>query len=413
MKVLWIALVWPETTSSAAGVRTTQLLQALKNNGFEVEVSSPCRLNEHEEKLRDLGFKTASFKPNDSSFDEYIKNLNPEIVFFDRFMAEEQFGWRVREQAPEALRVLDTIDLHSLRRARQKELKAYGSKLPLELSAKNMLSDDTVRELSSIYRSDLSFIISDYELSLLTDYYNVPANLLELNRFSYAARGDLKGFEERKNFVAIGNFNHEPNADSYRLLQKTIWPEIRKRLPEAELHIYGAYPSEEIKNLNNPKSGFLVKGWTEDSLETLSNYRVNLAPLRFGAGIKGKVSDGWTVGTPCIGTSIAKEGMIGNLDFGGSIADDWSEFSEKAVTLYGDEVLWIKAQEKGLKVIKQLYNPEENIKSVLDAIQIAITNKESKRLKNFVGSMLWHNQHRSTEYFSRWIEAKNRASLVL
>jgi hypothetical protein len=105
--------------------------------------------------------------------------------------------------------------------------------------------------------------------------------------------------------------------------------------------------------------------------------------------------------------------MIGNLDFGGSIADDWSEYSEKAVTLYGDEVLWIKAQEKGLKVIKQLYNPEENIKSFLDAIQIAITNKESKRLKNFVGSMLWHNQHRSTEYFSRWIEAKNRASLVL
>ena len=415
MKVLWIALVWPEVTSSAAGFRTLQLIEALKSAGYEVEVCSPCKANIYQEKLESLGIQTASYKPNDSKFDEYVKKLDPSIVVFDRFMAEEQFGWRVREQVPQALRVLDTIDLHSLRRARHKRIADFANLNDFALSEVDLETSDAIRELSSIFRSDLSLIISDKELLLLESYYKVSAELLELSRFHYSVEPRQAEFENRKHFIAIGNFNHEPNADSYRLLHKYLWPQIKDRLAEegftgAELHIYGAYPTKEFLELDNPKTGFRIKGWTKDALETLSQYRVNLAPLRFGAGIKGKVSDGWAVGTPCVGTEFAQEGMCEEFLFGGAIAENKGDFAQKAAKLYCDKALWISARDNGLAIIKALYNKEKSSETFLASIRKALVEREDRRLRNFVGLMLWHHQHRSTEFFSRWIEAKNQNS---
>lgn len=415
MKALWIALVWPEPGSSAAGFRTMQLIEALQGAGYEVEVCSPCKANIYQEKLESLGIRTAAYKPNDSSFDKYIKELDPSIVFFDRFMAEEQFGWRVREQVPNALRVLDTVDLHSLRRARHKKIADFASQNDFSISEVDLASNDAIREISSIFRSDLSLIISDAELGLLKSYYKVSAELLELNRFHYSVNSKPNTFEERKNFVAIGNFNHEPNADSYRMLHNYLWNPIRDKLSElgfgdVELHIYGAYPTKEFSELDNPKTGFRVKGWAKEAKETLSFYRVNLAPLRFGAGIKGKVSDGWSVGTPCVGTQVAAEGMCEGFSFGGVIAENKEDFIENAVKLYCQSELWNVAKDRGLEIISSLYSQEKSTQAFLSAIRKALVEREERRHNNFVGLMLWHHQHRSTEFFSRWIEAKNQST---
>lgn len=412
MKVLWIALVWPEPASSAAGFRTMQLIEALRGAGYDVQVCSPCKSNPHQERLQKLGISTASFLPNDSSFDAYIKELDPSVVFFDRFMAEEQFGWRVRQQVPHALRILDTVDLHSLRRARHKKIAEFAMLNDFSITEVDLESNDAIREISSIFRSDLSLIISDTELLLLKSYYKVSADLLELNRFHYSVQARQSEFEERKHFMAIGNFNHEPNADSYRMLHQFLWQPIREKLLErgqdgVELHIYGAYPTKEFSSLDNPKTGFRVKGWAKDSLETLSQYRVNLAPLRFGAGIKGKVSDGWAVGTPCVGTAVAAEGMCEGLAFGGAIADNKEDFIDKAVDFYCQKELWTTAKNRGLEIINSLYNEEKSSQSFLTSLRNALVERESRRHNNFVGQMLWHHQHRSTEFFSRWIEAKN------
>lgn len=412
MKVLWIVLVWPEPDASAAGFRTLQLIKQLLNAGYDVEVCSPCKTNRHRESLEKLGISTTSYQPNDSLFDEYLKKLNPEIVFFDRFMAEEQFGWRVREQLPNALRVLDTVDLHSLRRARQKLIEESCSLEDFTLDAIELKSVDAIREISSIFRSDLSLIISDAELSLLKSHYKVPAELLELIRFYYPSITKVRDYKERRHFVAIGNFNHPPNVDSYKVLHNLLWDKIRDELRDrgvfdVELHIYGAYPTKEFISLDNPKSGFRVKGWAKDALETLGEYRVNLAPLRYGAGIKGKISDGWAVGTPCVATEIANEGMCEGLLFGGAIASDKEDFIKEAVALYCDETLWNAASKNGLEIIRALYNEKKNTDSLLMVIRTALENLEHKRHDNFIGQMLWYHRHRSTEFFSRWIETKS------
>jgi len=95
----------------------------------------------------------------------------------------------------------------------------------------------------------------------------------------------MPSFEERRHFVSIGNFLHEPNWDAVQHLKKDIWPLIRKQLPEAELHIYGAYPSQKVFELHNEKEGFIIKGRAQDANQVIGNARLLLAPIRFGAGL--------------------------------------------------------------------------------------------------------------------------------
>jgi glycosyltransferase involved in cell wall biosynthesis len=411
MNVLWIVSVWPEPQSSAAGVRTMQLIDSCVRAGYQIEISSPCQPNKYQEALNLYGYKTHRYEPNDSRFDDYVKQYNPDIVFFDRFMLEEQFGWRVREQCPAAARVVDTIDLHSLRRVRQRHVES--GRDARELVEEDLQGEDFLREIATIYRSDLSLIISSYEIELLKERFGISGLLIEKCSYSSPRQEVLRDFDERQHFVMIGNFHHAPNADSARILKKELWKKIQSHLKECgvngvELHLYGAYPTHEILGLEDPASGLLVKGWAEDAREVLSRYRVNLAPLRYGAGIKGKIVEGWAVGTPCVGTTLAAEGMHDGLPFGGSVEDDWDQFARQAAILYLQSAVWSDMQTKGADVVTRVYNPEENHKQFIAAIESLVEDLQARRNANFVGSMLWHQQHRSTEYFSRWIEVKNK-----
>ena len=413
MKVLYLCFIWPEPKSSAAGFRTLQQLISLKNANYQVIAASSCQQNQYQKNLEEIGIKTYRFLPNDPTIDEFLSEWNPDIVIFDRFMIEEQFSWRVKQICPNALRVLDTIDLHSLRRARQNDLINDKKNSDTE----NDFSDDLIREVASIYRSDISFLVSDFEYKYLTENLDVDNTLLNISRFYYPDLKSTPKYSERKNFVSIGNFNHPPNVDSVKLLSHIIWPKIRSLLvntsnQDAQLHIYGAYPTEEIKKLDDPKNNFIVKGWAEEATQTLSEYKVNLAPLRFGAGIKGKVSDGWYAGTPCVGTSIAAEGMCEQHKFGGIIEDDFEKFAACAVNLYSDSDFWLEAQTNGFELIQKLYNAEKNSKKFLSAIQQAYENKQHIRSKNLIGAVLWSSQMRSTQYLSRWIELKNNQKIT-
>ena len=407
MKLLWIGTVWPEPDASAAGSRTMRLLEACQDAGYEVRFVSPCQENLHQRALENRGIRTARLLPNDPLFDSYISDYKPKLVCFDRFMIEEQFSWRVREQVPQALRILDTVDLHSLRRERQRSVTS-GDRSP-----STALSDDTLRELAAIYRSDLSLIISRTEALLLQNQFGVPSSLLEITGFFYPDPLPFCGWEERANLVFIGNGLHAPNVDAVRLLKHTLWRPIRtalaeRGLPDVELHIYGAYLSQEILQFNNPREGFHVKGKTDDLYGTLQQYRCNLAPLRFGAGLKGKVSDGWMVGTPCVATPLAAEGMLSGEQFGGVIEECIEQYPQRVAELYTERVAWEKAQTSGRKILTTLFSQATNARNFQERLVRLMHEGEHMREQNIVGSMLWYHGLRSTEYFSRWIECKNQ-----
>jgi O-antigen biosynthesis protein len=409
MKLLWIGTVWPEPDASAAGSRTMCLLEACQQAGHEVRFVSPCQENLHQHALESRGIRTARLLPNDSAFDSYIAEYRPEIVCFDRFMIEEQFSWRVREHLPDALRVLDTVDLHSLRRERQRVV------LSGESSDSRALTDDTLRELAAIYRSDLSLIISHAEVTLLRERYEVPSSLLEVTSFFYPEPAHFRVWDEREHVVFIGNGLHAPNVDAIRLLKRTLWPAIHAALagrgvPNVELHIYGAYLPQEILQFDNRREGFRLMGKAEDVYETLQRYRCNLAPLRFGAGLKGKVSDGWMVGTPCVGTSVAAEGMTDGERFGGAVEDRMDHYPQRVASLYTEQSTWNEAQAHGRDVLTALFSHATNAPLFQERLARLAREGVALRERNIVGSLLWYQGLRSTEYFSRWIESKGQRS---
>ena len=166
--VLIIGFVWPEPKSSAAGSRMMQLIEVFQSFNYKITFASTCAKQDKAFDLNLLDIQQVSIELNNASFDEFLKELNPDIVVFDRFMVEEQFGWRVTEHCPDALKILDTEDLHCLRKGRETALKDKA------LFDKTYLFNEvSIREIASIYRCDLSLIISEEEIEILKNQFKV------------------------------------------------------------------------------------------------------------------------------------------------------------------------------------------------------------------------------------------------
>jgi len=404
--LLIIGYVWPEPKSSAAGTRMMELIALFQQHHWQVTFASPAQLSDHMADLQAVAVNAVEIELNSSSFDEYIVQLSPDVVMFDRFMMEEQFGWRVEQHCPDALRILDTEDLHCLRDARHKAYKAQR-----ELTISDLNSDIAKREIAAILRSDLSLIISQHEMQLLQTHFKVAPNLLHHLPFMLDPQHLHKPrltFEQRADFVSIGNFRHAPNWDAVLYLKQTIWPLIREQLPKATLHLYGAYPPPKATALHNAKEGFLVKGWCDDAHEVIGQARVCLAPLRFGAGIKGKLADAMLNGTPSVTTSIGSESMHDDLPWSGAVTDDPNTFSYMAAHLYNSQQAWDDAVGHGDSIIYQLYNKTLLGNKLIIAVNQLRDNLSKHRRDNFTGAMLRHHSHKSTKYMAQWIEAKNK-----
>lgn len=406
--ILIIGTVWPEPNSSAAGSRTLQLIELFQTQNYKITFASAASDSEHAFDVLTLGIEKVKIELNNKSFDEFVSKLQPSIVIFDRFMIEEQFGWRVAENAPDAVRVLDTIDLHCLRQARQ---LAFKEKRPF--TTEDLFSDTAKREIASILRCDSSLIISDFEMKLLHDYFKVDISLLHyvpflLDKIEEVTQKSWPLFEERNHFVTIGNFIHEPNWNAVQYLKEEIWPLIRKQLPTAELHVYGAYASQKVNELNNVKEGFLIKGRAEDAMQVVKAAKVCLAPLRFGAGIKGKLVEAMQCGTPSVTTDIGAEGMHGTFEWNGIVANTPQEFADAAVELYSDKTLWQKSQKNGIIIINNFYSKEIHGAKLIEQILNIQKNLKQHRLNNFTGAMLMHHTLGSTKYMSKWIEEKGK-----
>ena len=408
-QLLIIGFVWPEPNSSAAGGRMLQLIALFKEEGYIITFASPAQDSDFMANLEEYGVGKKSIALNSSSFDVFVKELNPTVVLFDRFMMEEQFGWRVVENCPNALRLLDTEDLHCLRLARQKAFRENRFFQTSDL----LLEEVTKREIASILRCDLSVMISEFEMELLTSEFKIDKALLYylpflLESIPASTFEKAPSFKERKDFVFIGNFLHEPNWNAVQYLKETIWPLIREQLPQAVLYIYGAYPSQKVLQLHLPKEGFLIKGRALKAQEVISNARIVLAPLRFGAGVKGKLIEAMQCGTPSVTTAIGAESMHGILPWNGFIADDPQSFANEAVQLYNDKKRWLTAQNSGLAIINQRYSKALFAEDFKKQILFLQANLQQHRLTNFMGAMLQHHTMNSTKYMSRWIEAKNK-----
>ena len=401
--LLIVGFVWPEPKSSAAGKRMLQLIELFKEFGYKITFASTALNIDFSEDLSNIGVVTKSIQLNSSTFDEYIKVLNPDIVLFDRFMVEEQFGWRVTENCPKALKILDTEDLHFLRYARQNAVKENR-----DFILDDIFSDIAKREIASILRCDLSLMISEYEIELLQSkikiskdivfYLPIFANKLDAN----------PSYSDREDFIFIGNFLHEPNWDCVKYMSEIIWPILHTKLPKAKLLVYGAYASQKVLELHKPKQNFYIMGRAENAENVMKKAKVVLAPIRFGAGIKGKLIEAMQCGTPSVTSSIGAEAINDNLNWNGFIRNNPDEFVDAAVSLYQEGNSWLHCQKNGYEILEKRYNKLSYKIDFIDLVNSLAENIKQHRNENFIGSILQHHSVSSTKYMSKWIEEKNK-----
>lgn len=404
-KILFIGLVWPEPSSSAAGVRIIQLLKSFRPKENQIVFASAATKSKHSFDLSEIGVSTVDIELNATSFDVFVTNFDPSIVVYDRYISEEQYSWRVKEKCPNALNILDTEDLHFVRKAREQAVKKAQF-----FTDDFYYSDISKRELASILRSDISLIISKFEFNLLQDKFKIDSSILHyLPLWIEGIDQKQIPFDEREGFMFIGNFIHEPNWDAVLQLKKVYWPIIRRQLPNVNLHIYGAYASEKVFQLHNEKEGFLIEGRAESVKLVCSKHRLMLAPLRFGAGVKGKLIDALQFYLPSVTTEIGVESLVDKKsEWGGIISSTTDEFCEAAVELYSNQSSWELAVDR----INTIRSNSEQFKDQGNVFYDQMLNLKDNLLQhrqsNFLSSILTFQLMQGTKFMSKWIELKKQ-----
>ncbi|RZA09303.1 MAG: glycosyltransferase [Proteobacteria bacterium] len=392
--------VWPEPRSSAAGIRTHELARILQSEGYEVQAYSGCAANEAMAEWEALGVKCHLAPSNDSAVEGLLAAQDPGLVIYDRFVMEEHFGWRLRARWPGALHLIDTQDIHAIRRARERMLKRGAAPHELKSPSEEDLGEDLLRELASLHRADACLVVSSFEKEWLIGQ-GYDARRVHHLPFSADPAAGNPSYSERTGFCMLGNFRHAPNLDSVNFLVREIWPALREKIPQAALFLYGAYPPAQVSCLDG-KKGIRVPGPVVDHRRALQKHRVLLAPLRFGAGIKGKVLEAWACGTAVAGTPIAFEGL--SPEQGVGLGD---EFLARAFALHENEEDFISATRQGKSILETSFTGEAVRASLMGFLARAFHERLAFR-GQLTGRMLRLQQNNATKYFSLWIEAKNK-----
>ena len=268
----------------------------------------------------------------------------------------------VRKLCPQAKVIFHTVDLHFLRMLRQADVDNNPA-------IRTAAEETRLLELEMVQAADVSTVVSDYELTLLSSL--LPQNKIRLLPFSRNIEGTTVSYYERNDIVFVGGFQHQPNADAVKYFVSDVMPLIRQSLPGVRFYIAGSNTPSWMHALAS--DDVIVTGYIRDLTKFLSNMRISVAPLRYGAGIKGKVGAALASGLPVVASPMAIEGM--SLTDGEDIliADGAQAFADAVVKLYQDEALWEQLSKNGLSIAQNAWGVEsawKNLSTVLNEIGI-------------------------------------------
>jgi O-antigen biosynthesis protein len=252
-------------------------------------------------------------------------------------------------------------------------------------------------------RSDVVLLVSDAEKQILVRDFHLPAEKFHIVRTIHVAESPVKPYAEREGFSFIGYGGHPPNVDSIEQIVANIWPSIRRLLPSAMLFVYGFKLPPHVLAFDNPAAGIIVRGFARDQREAVSASRVMLAPLRFGAGVKGKIGEALAVGTPVVTTPVGAEGMDGE---GRALVveTDAQRLAERAVELYCSEEKWNHASRMGVEIMQRQFSAA----GAGDALMRSISAGQQLRTQNSLWKHLAYvaieqrkNRHNEPDFASR------------
>lgn len=252
----------------------------------------------------------------------------------------------LRQFAPRAKIVFDSVDLHFLREQREAELTA-------DVQRMRQAANTRRQELAVIEQADLSLVVSPVEQALLAR--EAPQARVEVLSNVHAIAERRAGYDERRGLVFVGGFRHPPNTDAVRWLAEAIFPLIRAELPAVELHLIGAEAPAEIEALG-AREGVRFHGYVPDLAPFMDGVRIGLAPLRYGAGVKGKINLSMAHGQPVVATACAVEGMHLREGEDVLVADTPEAFAAAVVRLYRDRALWERLAANGVENVRRHFS---------------------------------------------------------
>jgi GT2 family glycosyltransferase len=362
-RVLFVEACMLTPDQDSGSVRTWRLLKVMQEQGCKVTfvAENLQKLEPYVRDLQQMGIEVL-FAPFVTSIEALIEERGAEfdVIVLARYYVAGRYIDAVRRHAPKALLVLDTLDLHYLR---QRRLAALENSKALAQSAQAIYH----QEIECIRRCDVTWVVSEVEREILAR--EVPrATVMVQTNIHYAA-GPGRPWAEREGILFVGGYRHPPNVDAALHFARDIAPHLRELLPGVICYLIGSNPPRAVLELATEDID--VVGYVPDLEPWLDRCRVSISPLRYGAGVKGKINHAMSHGLPVVATTPSVEGM--HLVDGEEIvvADDPRAFAEAVARVYRDEALWARLSRGGLANVTRHFSPEVAARSLVELIETA------------------------------------------
>lgn len=270
-----------------------------------------------------------------------------DVVILSRCEFARKYIDDIRLFAPQSRLIFDTVDLHFLREAREAKLKG-------DTEVQRQADERRELEYELIEQADETWVVSPVEKDLLAK--DLPKASIAVVSNVVDVHASKATFDQRQDFLFIGNFQHTPNVDAVLYFVESIYSLVAKHLPKAKFFIIGDKAPPEIVALAD--ENIVVTGLLPDVRPCFEKVKLSVAPLRFGAGVKGKINQSMAFGVPVVATSLAVEGMELTDREDILVADEPEHFARALLELYESEELWTRLSESGIRKTRELYSPD-------------------------------------------------------
>jgi GT2 family glycosyltransferase len=361
--VLVIDATTPEPDKDSGSMRMVAMLTILRDLGFRVSFipENLAWSGRYTRELQALGIEVLHH-PWVNDIEEWlaIHGTGLDCVIVSRHYVLAPLMTVLRRQCPRATLVFDTVDLHFLREERMAAVSDTDS-------ARRSARKTREAELAMIERTDATLVVSPVEKQLL-DKLLPDADVRVLSNI-HRVHGRKRGWAERRDLMFVGGFQHPPNLDAAEWLIDEIMPRVRRDIPDARLHIIGSRMPESLRERRC--EGVVMHGYVEDLGPYLEGCRLSVAPLRYGAGVKGKVNQAMAWGLPVVATACAAEGMYLADGEDVLVADTTEAFAAAIVRAYNDEALWTKLSDGGLANVEQHFSYDAARRAIVELMGVA------------------------------------------
>lgn len=362
-RVLIIDAYTPEPDQDSGSLRLRYLMDCFFELGYGVSFIPDNRsyVRRYTQELQQSGVE-AWYQPWLDSLHTWFSEHGAQfdcVLVCRHYVAANYIGL-IRRHCSKAKFIFDTIDLHYLREERLAELE---DSLPLRRSA----AQTRRSELAVIREADATLVVSPAEAEILEK--DAPGEVVHLLSNIHRVVGSQNPFEARKDIFFVGGFQHPPNIDAALWFCSTVWPLIQKELPELKFHLIGSKAPDQVKALHG--GGVVFHGYVPRLEPFLDGCRLAVAPLRYGAGVKGKVNLSMSRGQPVVATPAAVEGLFAHDGEDVLVASEPQEFADAVVRLYNDEAMWNKLSTNGLANVEKYFSLDtarRNLNKVLEAL---------------------------------------------